>query len=175
MRVKVVLQKVYVAFVLLVLLTIQVSIPVVNANDDIDGSVRSYGFNNETVISNIVIINSVDTIISSGAGSNSLTRTSEFKIRFDVYDLDGFDHLDVYVAFFNTNASDRDTQSGVLATAINSGVEDRGFVLRWMAPERSIYLSGLASGISETLEFEQRSCGGTGVIVSSIERTNRCD
>jgi hypothetical protein len=172
MRVKVVLQKVYVAFVLLVLLTIQVSMPVVNANDEIDGSVRSYGFNNETVISNIVIINNAGTIISSGIGSNSLTRTSEFKIRFDVYDLDGFDHLDVYVAFFNTNASDRDTQSGVLATAINSGVEDRGFVLRWMAPERSIYLSGLASGISETFEFDIISGESNFFVKSGVSSIN---
>jgi hypothetical protein len=55
MRAKVVLQKVYVAFVLLVLLTIQVSIPVVNANDEVDGSVTSYGFNNPTILNDILI------------------------------------------------------------------------------------------------------------------------
>jgi hypothetical protein len=157
MRVKVVLQKVYVAFVLLVLLTIQVSMPVVNATRTIDGSVRTFGFNNPTEISNIVIIGSGNTAIASGIGSNSLSRTDDYEIQFDVFDLDGFDHLDVYVAFFNTNSSSKETTSGILIAAINSGVEDRGFVVRWMAPERSIYLSGLASGISEPYAFDINS------------------
>jgi hypothetical protein len=157
MRVKVVLQKVYVAFVLLVLLTIQVSMPVVNATDEIDGSVRSYGFNNETEISNVVITDRDGNLIDSGLGSEDLTRTSDFIIQFDVFDLDGFDHLDVYVALFNVDSNSKETTSGILAAAINSGVEDRGFVVRWMAPERSIYLSGLASGISETFSFDINS------------------
>jgi hypothetical protein len=154
MRVKVVLQKVYVAFVLLALLTIQVSMPVVHATKTIDGSVRTFGFNNPTEISNIVILDSGSIPVASGLSSESLSRTDDYIIQFDVFDLDGFDHLDVYVAFFNTNSSAKETASGILATAINSGVNDRGFVLRWMAPERSIYLSGLVSGISETFAFD---------------------
>jgi hypothetical protein len=150
MRVKVVLQKVYVAFVLLVLLTIQVSIPVVNANDQIDGSVTSFGFNNPTTISNVVIKSSGNLeLVGSGIANAALTRTSSFVIEFDVFDLDGFDHLDVYVAFFNTNGSEAEESSGILISAINSGVEDRGFVVRWLAPERSSYLSGL----TETFAF----------------------
>ena len=154
MRIKVLLQKAYVAFVLLALLTIQVSIPVVNATDEIDGSVRSYGFNNPSEITNVVITDRSGNLIDSGFGSLALTRTSDFIIQFDVFDLDGFDHIDVYVALFNVDSSSKETTSGILAEAINSGVEDRGFVVRWMAPERSIYLSGLASGISETFAFD---------------------
>jgi hypothetical protein len=154
MRIKVLLQKAYVAFVLLALLTIQVSIPVVNATDEIDGSVRSYGFNNPSEITNVVITDRSGNLIDSGFGSLDLTRTSDFIIQFDVFDLDGFDHIDVYVALFNVDSNSKETTSGILAAAINSGVEDRGFVVRWMAPERSIYLSGLASGISETFAFD---------------------
>jgi hypothetical protein len=168
MRVKVVLQKVYVAFVLLVLLTIQVSMPVVNANDEVDGSVTSYGFNNPTILSDILITETSGVAITSGVEANSLTRTSEFVIQFDVFDLDGFQHLDVYVALFNTDGSSAESDSGVLITAINSGVEDRGLVLRWLAPERSTYLSGL----SETYSFDITSGQDNFLVKSGISPIN---
>jgi hypothetical protein len=156
MRVKVVLQKVYVAFVLLVLLTIQVSMPVVNANDEIDGSVRTFGFNNETTISGITITDSGTNVILSGldAPTGALTRLDKFFINFVVSDLDGFDHLDVYIVLFNNDLADAETSSGVMATQINNGVTDRSFVVRWLAPERSAYLSGLSlSPTNETFRF----------------------
>ena len=151
MRVKIVLQKVYVAFVLLVLLTIQVSVPVVNANDEVDGSVTTFGFNNPAIISNVYITDSGGSVlIASGSTTAALTRNDSFFINFTIFDLDGFANLDVYIALFNNDLNEAETSSGVLINEINSGVKDRAFVLRWLAPERSTYLSGLSS---ETFRF----------------------
>ncbi len=156
MNYRIMFQKIYVAFVLLALLAIQVTLPEVNASTTIDGSLRSYGFNNEATISGITITNSGGTVISSGAASETgdLTRTDSFFINFVVSDLDGFDHLDVYVVLFNNDRGVEEDSSGVMASQIDSGVTDRSFVVRWLAPERSVYLSGLSlSPTNETFEF----------------------
>lgn len=164
MKSRILFQKLYVAIVLLVLLTIQVAIPVVNATRTIDGSLRSYGFNNEATISGITITDSGSTVILSGLDSSTgdLTRLDKFFINFVVSDLDGFDHLDVYIVLFNNDRAVEETSSGVMATQINNGVTDRSFVVRWLSPERSAYLSGLSlSPTNETFRFPITS--GVGV------------
>ena len=110
-----------------------------NTGEALDGSLSSFGFNNETEVSGVKIL------ASSGVelDGTSLSRLDDFIIQFDVYDIDGFANLDFYIALYNTDT--RSTNSGLLNAVINSGVSDTALVMRWIAPERSVYLSGLAS------------------------------
>ena len=161
------IRKVYFAFIAMLLMT---GVSLVNnveatATPPIDGSVTSFGFNNPTIISGVVITDTDGIEIRSGVvGNADLTRLDDFILQFDVYDIDGFSNLDVYVVLFNTDSSSVETESGVMLTAINSGVNDRGLVIRWIAPERGAYLSGL----TETFEFPVNSGSDTFLVKSGI-------
>ncbi len=171
MNYKVLFQKLYVVIFILLTVVVHLAEPIEviasDASGSVDGAVTSFGFNNPTDVSGIEILDSSGNAINSGLGSNSLTRVEEFRIEFDIFDLDGFQHLDVYVVLFNNNSAtaESSTASGVLAAAINGGVTDNAIVYRWLSPERSIYLSGLvASGV--TYEFDITS-GVDNVLVKS--------
>jgi len=166
---KIMIRKVYFAFIAMVLMTGVTLVNTVEATNTppIDGSVSSFGFNNTTIISGVMITNTAGNEIDSGVGAAAdLTRLNDFILQFDVYDIDGFSNLDVYVVFFNTNSSSKETESGVMLTAINSGVNDRGLVVRWIAPERGEYLSGLSVTESETYEFPVNSGADTFLVKS---------
>ena len=109
-----------------------------------DGSITSFGFNNPTIVSGLSI-QSGNTPIQA----NQLTRAHEFNLAFNVEDIDGFDHLDVYIVLYNNGSANSD--SGLTRQFIDSGVSDNALVIRWFAPERATYLSGL----DETFAFGQ--------------------
>jgi hypothetical protein len=126
--------------------------------------VTSFGYNNPTIISGVQITNTSAVEINSGNTAAGLTRLNDFVLQFDVYDIDGFSNLDVYVVLFNTDSDSVESASGVMITAINSGVNDRGLVIRWIAPERGEYLSGL----SENYSFPVNSGSDTFLVKSGI-------
>ena len=152
MNYKAVIQKTYTAFLTVIIFTVFLMPQSVNANNTpVQGELVSYGYNNPTIVDGVKILASSGAVLGE---SDPLDRLADFIIEFDVFDIDGFDHLDVYIALYNFASTD----SGVLATVINSGVNDNALVLRWIAPERSIYLSGLylsglESGLGETFNF----------------------
>jgi hypothetical protein len=160
MNYKALFQKLYVVLVVLLAVVVHLAEPIEveattgDASGTAGGEIQSFGFNNPTIISGVQIMDASGVnVITSGADSVSLTRLQEFVLQFDVYDLDGFSHLDVYIALFNLDSASAMTDSGVLDAVIDSGLSDTSLVIRWMAPERSLYLSGLSSGIEETFEF----------------------
>jgi hypothetical protein len=116
-----------------------------STNGSAEGEITSYGYNNPTIISGLSIQSGN---VQIGAGD--LTRANNFNLVFNVEDIDGFDHLDVYVVLYNTDPKNDD--SGITKTFINSGVSDSALVVRWFSPERSTYLSGLTS-TGETFAF----------------------
>lgn len=141
--------KTYVAF-LMTLVLVSVSLANVTASGttqgSADGEITSFGFNNPTVVSGLILL-------QSGAGSftetNSLSRAFRQQLQFNVRDIDGFDHLDVYIVIYKSNIKTVD--SGLALQHLNSGVSDDALVLRWISPERSVYLSGLTP--DETFNF----------------------
>jgi hypothetical protein len=172
MNYKVLFQKLYVVIFILLTVVVHLAEPVEviasDASGSVDGAVTSFGFNNPVELSRIQIMDaSGANAINSGLESNSLTRVEEFRIEFDIFDLDGFQHLDVYVILFNNNsaAAEISTASGVLAAAIDGGVTDNAIVYRWLSPERSTYLSGLVAS-NVTYEFDITS-GVDNVLVKS--------
>ena len=150
MNYKALFQKLYVVVALLLAVVVHLAEPVDveastgDASGTTDGSLTSFGFNNPTFVSGIQIMDaSGTTAIGSGFDARELTRLSEFVIQFDVYDLDGFKNLDLYIALFNLDSPSATTDSGVLETVMNSGLSDTSLVLRWLAPERASTLSGM--------------------------------
>jgi hypothetical protein len=145
--------KTYTAFLTVMMITgFSLQQPVVESSTPpIDGSLSSFGYNNPATISGVKILDS--NAVELG-GSDSLERLSDFIIEFDVFDIDGFTHLDVYVALYNNNSSTANADSGLLDVVINSGVNDNALVFRWIAPERSVYLSGLAETDPFDFSFE---------------------
>jgi hypothetical protein len=141
--------KTYVAF-LMTLVLVSVSFANVTVRgattDDTTGEITSFGFNNPTDVSGL-------RLLESGAGSftvtTTLSRAFRQQLQFEVEDVDGFDHLDVYVVIYKH--SEKTTDSGIALQHLNSGVSDNALVLRWIAPERSVYLSGLTP--EETFNF----------------------
>jgi hypothetical protein len=119
-------------------------VTVQGSGEEVDGSITSFGYNNPTEISGLSIFSSGN--VGSGNVA-TLSRIGDFNLNFNVYDIDGFRHLDVYVVLYNDGV--RNLDSGVTATYINSGVRDNALVIRWLAPERALYLSGL----TEDYEF----------------------
>jgi hypothetical protein len=116
-----------------------------STNGSAEGEITSFGYNNPTIISGLSI-QSGNVQIAAG----DLTRANNFNLVFNVEDIDGFDHLDVYVVLYNTDP--KNASSGITKTFINSGVSDDALVVRWFSPERSTYLSGLTS-TGETFAF----------------------
>jgi hypothetical protein len=141
--------KTYVAFLMtLVLVSVSFANVTVSGNTQgsTDGQITSFGFNNPTDVSGLILL-------ESGAGSfeetESLSRAFRQQLEFEVEDVDGFDHLDVYVVIYKH--IEKTTDSGIALQHLNSGVSDDALVLRWIAPERSVYLSGLTP--EETFNF----------------------
>jgi hypothetical protein len=125
-------------------------------NDSQEGEVTSFGFNNPSKMSGLVIRSGTTPILD-----NDLTRAFEFNMLFNIYDIDGFNHLDVYVVLYKTDTKDDVTDSGFTKTVINSGVTDEALVIRWFSPERSLYLSGLTTADpAETYAFGQYLTSG---------------
>lgn len=114
---------------------------------DIPGSFTVTGSNSPTQISNMRLTELSGVEIASGLSNESLTRLQQFLIEFEITDLDGLDHVDVFVALYNTNSSVKETTSSGLIDAINSGVTTQSLVLRWLAPDRSTFLETLNSGL----------------------------
>jgi hypothetical protein len=141
--------KTYLAFMLVFTVTVvsivSQSVTVQGSGDPVKGEITSFGYNNPTEISGLSIVNS-----GTRAVDDDLSRIGEFELNFNVYDIDGFRHLDVYVVLYNDG--DSNTDSGVTLDYINSGVRDNALVIRWLAPERSLYLSGLSS--TDTFLFD---------------------
>jgi hypothetical protein len=143
--------KTYVAF-LMTLVLVSVSFANVTVSGttqgNTDGEITSFGFNNPTDVSGLILL-------QSGAGAQSftettsLTRAARQQLQFEVRDIDGFDHLDVYVVIYKSD--NKTVDSGIALQHLNSGVSDDALVLRWIAPERSVYLSGLFP--DETFNF----------------------
>jgi hypothetical protein len=108
----------------------------VNATDSkVDGAIDSYGYNNPATVSQVRILE--DDGLTSVA---TISRIDNFFIEFQVRDIDGFENLDVYIALYNNDESDKNDDSGLLKTFINSGYSDEALVLRWVAKERATYL-----------------------------------
>jgi Leucine-rich repeat (LRR) protein len=114
---------------------------------DISGSFTVTGSNSPTQISNMRITDLSGVEIASGLSNEALTRLNQYLIEFEISDLDGLDHVDVYVALYNTNSSVKETTSSGLIDAITSGVTTQSLVMRWLSPERSTYLETLDSGV----------------------------
>ena len=136
--------KTYVAFLMtLVLVSVSFANVTVSGNteDSTEGEITSFGFNNPTVVSGLRIM--VESGLNSGnfEENTSLSRATKHQLQFDIEDIDGFDHLDVYVVLYKSDTKTND--SGLAIQYLNSGVSDEALVLRWISPERSIYLSGL--------------------------------
>lgn len=154
MNYRTVLQKTYLAFMMVFMITVislvGLSVTVQGTGDDVDGEITTFGYNNPTAGSGL-------TIFSSGVGSpedvDSLSRIGDFELNFKVFDIDGFRHLDVYIVLYNEDESVSNNDSGLTLTYINSGVKDNALVIRWLAPERSLYLSGLSDSGVDTFEF----------------------
>ena len=160
MNYRILFQKLYVVLIVLLAVVVHLAEPIEveattgDASGSTDGAITSFGFNNPTFISGVQIMDASGfNPIGSGSDAVDLTRLSEFVIQFDVYDLDGFSNLDVYVALFNLDSSQKETDSGVLKAAINSGLSDTSLVVRWIAPERSVFLSGIAVADEDTFDF----------------------
>jgi len=155
MNYKVLFQKLYVVIFLLLTVVVHLAEPVEviasDASGTVDGAVTSFGFNNPTDISGIKILDSNGDVLDIDDDAGLLTRVEDFVIEFFVYDLDGFKHLDVYVALFNNNTTTAESTSGKLITAVDGGVTDNAIVFRWMSKERSEFLSGLA--VTSGVEF----------------------
>ena len=140
--------KTYLAFMLVFTVTVvsivSQSVTVQGTGDAVDGEITTFGYNNPTAASGL-------TIFSSGASSNvsALSRIGDFELNFKVFDIDGFRHLDVYVVLYHEGESSSNDDSGLTLAYINSGVKDNALVIRWLAPERSLYLSGLG----DTFDF----------------------
>ena len=160
MNYKVLFQKLYVVIIVLLAAVVHLAEPVevvassTETSDSVGGAVTTFGFNNPAVISGVQIIDDNDspidfhdTNVSEGNVNNALTRMREFTIQFDIEDLDGFDHLDFYIALFNTNNTSEDPS--MINTAINSGVSDRSIVFRWFSPERSTFLNSGVTFVPE--------------------------
>lgn len=151
MNYKILFHKTYLAFVLVFMVTVvslvSLSITVQGTGDPVDGEITTFGYNNPTAASGL-------TIFSSGASADveTLSRIGEFELNFKVFDIDGFRHLDVYIVLYNEDESTSNVDSGLTLAYINSGVQDDALVMRWLAPERSLYLSGLAEG-GEQFDF----------------------
>lgn len=143
-------QKTYLAFLMVFMFTVVslvgLQVTVQGSGEEVDGSITSFGYNNPTEISGL-------SIFESGLTTNvsELSRIDDFELNFNVYDIDGFRHLDVYIVLYNT--ATRNDDSGVTSTFINSGVKDNALVIRWLAPERALYLSGLTVDAGETFAF----------------------
>jgi hypothetical protein len=135
--------KTYVAF-LMTLVLVSVSFANVTVTgtttESTEGEITSFGFNNPTVVSGLEIL-----VESGGSYSDTedLAHTELHQLRFNVEDIDGFEHLDVYAVLYRSDT--KTTDSGLALQYLNSGVSDEALVIRWISPERSIYLSGLAS------------------------------
>jgi hypothetical protein len=118
-----------------------------NTEGSTDGEITSFGYNNPTVVSGLRILEESGT--SNFITTTSLSRASDHQLLFEVRDVDGFDHLDVYVVLYKSDTKTND--SGLALQYLNSGVSDNALVIRWIAPERSVYLSGLTP--TETFLF----------------------
>jgi hypothetical protein len=132
-------------FTVTVVSIVSQSVTVQGTGDAVDGEITSFGYNNPTDVSGL-------TIFSSGGSQDvgTLSRIGDFELNFKIYDIDGFRHLDVYVVLYNDDKSSEndDAGSGLTLDYINSGVQDNALVIRWLAPERSTYLSGLSDSFS---------------------------
>jgi hypothetical protein len=141
--------KTYVAF-LMTLVLVSVSFANVTVTGttqgSTDGEITSFGYNNPTDVSGL-------RLLENGAGdfavTTTLSRAFRQQLQFEVRDIDGFDHLDVYVVIYKSQ--NKTVDSGLALEHLNSGVSDNALVLRWIAPERSVYLSGLFP--DETFNF----------------------
>jgi hypothetical protein len=165
--------KTYTAFLTVMMITgFSLQQPVVESSTPpIDGSLSSFGYNNPATISGVKILYRSGVVLGNDV---ELERLDDFIIEFDVFDIDGFTHLDVYVALYNNNSATANTDSGLLDVVINSGVNDNALVFRWIAPERSVYLSGLAETDPFDFSFESGvssflvKSGTTPVVVDSF-------
>jgi hypothetical protein len=139
MNYRLLIQKTYAAFLMVLVVTAFSFASVVatgtTTNESTQGEITSFGFNNPTVVSGLRILG------TDNSDTETLSRSESHKLQFDVRDVDGFDHLDVYIVLYKSD--NKTTDSGLALQYINSGVSDDALVLRWIAPERSVYLSGL--------------------------------
>jgi hypothetical protein len=142
MNYRLLIQKTYAAFLMVLVVTAFSFANVVatgTTTQNTDGQVTSFGFNNPTVVSGLRILE--ESGASNFVVTTSLSHASNHQLQFDIRDIDGFDHLDVYVVLYKSNT--KTTDSGLALQYLNSGVSDEALVLRWISPERSVYLSGL--------------------------------
>jgi hypothetical protein len=145
MNYRLLIQKTYAAFLMVLVVTAFSFASVVATgtadSESTQGEITSFGFNNPTTVTE-QIINRSDNAGANFTTTTSLSRSAEHQLVFDIRDVDGFDHLDVYVVLFKSDTKVLG-DSGLALQYLNSGVSDNAFVIRWLSPERSNYLSGL--------------------------------
>jgi hypothetical protein len=143
MNYRLLFQKTYGVFLMMLVVTMfsfaNIQATGTTTNQNTEGEITSFGFNNPTTITGLQINRRNG---GSFESTTVLSRPDEHQLLFNIEDVDGFDHLDVYVVLFKSDTKALGT-SGLGLQYLNSGVSDNAFVIRWMSPERSTYLSGL--------------------------------
>ena len=95
----------------------------------------STGFNNPTIITDMVLSQTTGDAIKE----TSLVPQSTFYLNATIQDCDGFTYQDIYFVVFHSDATE--ITSAIINEKINQGVTPDSFVVRYLSPERSTYLS----------------------------------
>ena len=111
-----------------------VAISVDASNATTPSAFTSAGFNNPTVVTDVVISQTMGDAIQE----TSLVPQSNYFINATIQDFDGFAHLDVY--FIVYYAENEEVSDSFVRDKIDQGVTAESFVVRYFSPERSTHL-----------------------------------
>ena len=103
----------------------------------------SAGFNNPTVVTDLVISQTTGDAIKE----TSLVPQSDYFINATIQDFDGFTHLDIYFVVFYSETEE--LTSAEVNETIDQGVSAESFVIRYFTPERSTYLMTAPSVLTD--------------------------
>lgn len=95
----------------------------------------STGFNNPTLITDLVL----STTTGDAIKEVNMTPQSTFYLNATIQDFDGLTHQDIYFVVFHSDADE--ITAAMIDEKINQGVTPDSFVVRYLTPERSTYLS----------------------------------
>lgn len=107
------------------------------------GEFTSAGFNNPTVITDLVVSKTTGDAIKD----ISLVPQSTYYMNATIQDYDGFTHLDIYFVVFFSDAAE--ITSSLVKEKIDQGVTEESFVVRYFTPERSTYLMTAPSVLTD--------------------------
>jgi len=99
------------------------------------GEFTSYGFNNPTLITDLVLSSSANDAMKE----EMLVPQSTYYLNATLQDMDGFTHQDIYFVVFHSEEEVITTE--LVDAAIDQGVTSNSFVVRYFTPERSTFLS----------------------------------